>query len=82
VRVLLRPEERRPDPAPLPADDRRPVLVGTVLWLVALLACLLFADELAAQDRSWWTWACVAGAALGVIGLVHLQRRRARGLTD
>lgn len=79
MRLLLRREERRPDPEPLDHDDRRPVLVVMVLWVVALGVTLLSQDALRAADREWWVWSCVAGLALGAAGLVHLQHRRSRG---
>lgn len=74
------PSSRRlPEPAPRPTDDRRVVLAGTVVWLVLLAASLVLADDLAEAGRSWWIWTCVAGATLGALGLVHLNRRGRRG---
>jgi len=36
MRLWLKDSERRPDPAPIKTDDRKVVLIGLVLWLVAL----------------------------------------------
>ena len=75
MRLWLKDSERRPDPAPTPTDDRKPILIGLGLWLVALVAVLLLGPLLAPADR-WWVWACVAGLALGLIGLLYTHRRR------
>ncbi len=56
-------------------DDRRAVLVGTALWVLALLACLVARDALAAAGHGWWTGVCVAGVVIGAAGLGLLQRR-------
>ncbi|TYL54455.1 DUF2530 domain-containing protein [Agromyces mariniharenae] len=79
MRLWLSESERRPDPAPARADARKAVLVGTVAWLVALVASLVFRAQLEAAGLGWLLWAAVTGLALGVIGLVVVQliRRRA-----
>jgi hypothetical protein len=41
------------------------VLAGTALWAVALVVLLLLGDQV---DRMW-TWTCVAGIGLPVIGI-------------
>ena len=54
-------------------DDRKAFLVGFVLWVVALVAALLFAPE------PWLTWTCVAGLVIGAIGLGwSIWRRKAQ----
>lgn len=78
-----------PDPSPAPSSeatvaDIQPVdvdgvgavLYGTIAWTVALVACLLLRDRLAADGRSWWTWVCLAAALLGLAGLWFVRRRR------
>ena len=79
MRLWLSESERRPDPAPARADARKAVLVGTVAWLVALVASLVFRARLEAAGLGWLLWAAVTGLALGVVGLVVVQliRRRA-----
>jgi Flp pilus assembly protein TadB len=57
-------------------DPVRPVLVGALAWLVALVVLLV------AGGPGPWVWACVVGVGLGGIGLsvLALQRRaNARG---
>lgn len=73
MRLWLRDDERRPDPTPAKTDDRRAVLVGLALWVLAFVPVLLFAPDV-------WIWTVVVGLALGVAGLVYLTvTRRKRG---
>lgn len=65
-----------PDLRPVDVDGVGAVLYGTVAWTVALVACLLLRDRLAADGRTWWAWVCVAGALLGLAGLWFVRRRR------
>jgi hypothetical protein len=46
-------------------DTVRVVLAGIALWVVALVVVLLLGDRV---DRVW-TWTCVAGIGLAVLGL-------------
>ena len=55
----------RKAPPPLQIDTLRVVLVVTALWAVALVVLLVLGDRV---DRMW-TWTCVAGVALPVIGV-------------
>lgn len=72
---LLRGSSPRPDPEPLELDDTRVVAGGTALWLLALVV-LLVADLLGADVPGWWPAMCACGAALGVVGLRYLARRK------
>jgi len=65
-----------PEVAPLDVDGVGAVAVGTVLWTVALVACLVFRTQLADAGNGWWTWVCLAGALLGLAGLWFVRRRR------
>jgi hypothetical protein len=78
VRFWLSESERRPDPAPARADARKAVLVGTVAWLLALAAALLWRTQLDDAGLGWLLWAAVTGVAIGIAGLtaVQLVRRR------
>jgi hypothetical protein len=46
-------------------DTFRVVVAGTAVWAVALVVLLLLGDRV---DRLW-TWTCVAGIGLAVIGV-------------
>lgn len=75
VPFYLPRHQRRPDPEPLRTDGRRSVLVGTALWVALLVVSLVVRDDLVAAGRGWWTWTCVAGAVLGLVGLAYLHHR-------
>ena len=70
-------------PIPLPRTYAgamtRIVLVGSLLWLLALVATLVVPGW-HTGDRSWWPWTCVAGLTLGLLGWAYL--RRGRGNAD
>jgi heme exporter protein D len=68
---------RRPDPLPLETDDVKIIAVGTGLWVVALVACLVLRDRLADGGHRSWVWVALAGAFIGLIGLRYVVRRRA-----
>ena len=75
------PSHVEPEPAvdavtPLDVDGVRAITVGTVLWAVGLVLCLLFRSQLASADLAWWTWVCLAGMLLGLPGLWFVRRRR------
>lgn len=70
--------EEKPPPnvlEPVPTDDRRAVLTGCGVWLLALVATVLLRDDLDAMGRGWWLWVCVAGLILGTLGVGYLQTR-------
>jgi cyanate permease len=75
MRLWLKDSERRPDPTPVRTDDRKAVLVGLVLWLVALGGLLLFLGPLLADGRGWWLWSVLVGLGLGLVLLVYIHRR-------
>ncbi|MGN6427313.1 MAG: DUF2530 domain-containing protein [Leifsonia sp.] len=78
MRLWLRDDERRPDPVPVKTDDRRAVLVGLVLWVLALIPTLVFLGPIDAAGGTWWLWTVVVGIVLGVLGLGYLSIKRLR----
>ncbi|WP_409329049.1 DUF2530 domain-containing protein [Trujillonella humicola] len=56
-------------PPPLRVDTARVVLAGIGLWGVALVVVLLLGDRV---DRVW-TWTCVSGIALALVGLAIMR---------
>ena len=89
MRLWVKDSERRPDPLPARTDARTALLVGTVLWLIALGAALI--SEMApgewapdsfglgaasAAGAGWWLWCAVIGVGLGLGALVWVQLRR------
>ena len=78
MRLWLKDSERRPDPPVVKTDDRKAVLVGLALWAVALVFVLVFLPSLTADGHAWWLWTCVAGLALGAVGLVYTHVRHTK----
>jgi FtsH-binding integral membrane protein len=79
VRIWLKDSERRPDPEPVETDDRKAMLVGMVVWAIALVVVLLLIEPLTAAGYLWWLWTAIAGLALGLIGLLYTHQRRVKG---
>jgi hypothetical protein len=68
---------RRPDPEPLETDDRWPVVVGIVLWMVAFVVLVVFfRGDLRRHHTEWWLWSCWIGVGLGLYGLRFVSRRQ------
>lgn len=78
MRFWLSESERRPDPAPARADARKALLVGTVAWLLALAAALLWRTQLDDAGLGWLLWAALTGVAIGIAGLIVVQLSRRR----
>ena len=76
MRLWLKDSERRPDPKPVQSDDRKAILVGLVLWLVALGGLLLFLPAILDDGRGWWLWTVLIGLALGLVLLVFAHRKQ------
>lgn len=64
-----------PKPAPLTVDTQRVILVGTLLWLAALVVTLVV-PALHQGERDWWPWTCAIGAGFGVLGILYVRRGR------
>ena len=78
MRLWLKDSERRADPIPVRTDDRKAVLVGFALWLIALGGMLFFVTTLVANGHVWWLWTALVGLGLGLVLLVYTHRRRHR----
>ena len=76
MRLWLKDSERRPDPVPAKTDDRKAILVGLVLWLVALAGLLLFLPAILASGHGWWLWTVLIGLGLGLVLLVFAHRKQ------
>jgi hypothetical protein len=72
------PAPTRPAPPPLKVDTSRVVLIGTALWAVVLVVLLILGDRV---DRMW-TWTCVAGIGLAVIGFGIMKWQGQLGRKD
>jgi FtsH-binding integral membrane protein len=75
MRLFIKDSERRPDPAPVKTDDRKVVLVGLVLWIVALGVMLALLPQLQESGLVWLLWTVVVGFGLGLVLLVYTSKR-------
>lgn len=76
MRLWLKDSERRPDPVPVKTDDRKAVLAGIALWIVALVVVLVAVVPLDPRANLWLVYTCVIGIVLGAAGLVYTHARR------
>ena len=76
MRLFIKDSERRADPAPVKTDDRKVILVGLVLWILALAGMLVFLPALQASELVWLLWTVVVGLGLGLVLLVYTTVRR------
>jgi hypothetical protein len=67
------------DPAMRSRDDSgvAAIAVGTVLWIIALIAVILWGPTWEV-DTQRWTLVCAMGALLGIPGLALVLGRRTR----
>lgn len=68
---------RRPDPAPLEADDVLVLRVGMGLFAVLFVVLLVLRGTLAAHDVQWWLAVPPLGIVLGLLGERFCRRRLA-----
>ncbi|MGC5015965.1 DUF2530 domain-containing protein [Streptosporangium sp. DT93] len=68
-------QPRPPELQPLRTDDTRTILVGTVLWAVALIVLLVVQPD---PGHRWWIWTCVSGICGGLFGMWFVRRRDRR----
>lgn len=76
MRWYVRESERRPDPPPVKTDDRKVILVGMVLWLVALGVLLVFLSAVVEAGHVRWLWTVLVGLGLGLVLLVFAHRKQ------
>lgn len=79
MRFYLKDDERRPDPQPVQTDDRKAMLTGLVLWVVALVVVLVLVGTASDGSSPGLAATCVVGVVLGLGLLGYTERRRRRG---
>ena len=79
ARPQLTVEQIEPDPALRSRDDSgvAAIAIGTVLWVLALIAIVLWGSTWGV-DVERWTLVCAIGALLGIPGLALVMGRRSR----
>ena len=74
MRFYVKDSERKPDPEPIKSNAKLAILVGLILWVVALLF-LVFQAAQATPQKSWYTTTCIVGIILGIYALIRERRR-------
>ena len=74
MRFYVKDSERKPDPEPIKSNAKLAILVGLILWVVALLF-LVFQATQATPQKSWYTTTCIVGIVLGIYALIRERRR-------
>jgi hypothetical protein len=75
MKLFLKASEAKPTPEPIESNAGLAVLLGTLAWLLALLAILFLDQALQQPLPSWWALACVFGIALGIFGYYKVRNR-------
>lgn len=66
-----------PDPEPVDHYEVATIVVGMVLWVIALVVLVVFfRHDLQRHHTTWWYWACGCGVLFGLYGLRTVIRRR------
>ncbi|MFM1926703.1 MAG: hypothetical protein RLZ06_279 [Actinomycetota bacterium] len=74
MRFYVKDSERKPDPEPIKTNAKLAIIVGLILWVIALLFLVFQATQASAQ-KSWYTTTCVVGIILGIYALIRERRR-------
>ncbi|RYV50038.1 DUF2530 domain-containing protein [Pengzhenrongella frigida] len=72
--LIMNPDQRRPDPAPLPIDLVKLILVGLAAWVVAL--AVTWIQYRAGSGLLQSVWTCVAGVTGGLLALIWAKVTR------
>ena len=75
-RLWVRDADRRPDPPVKRTDDRTPVLIGTFVWIVALVVVCVAPLSITSSARTIYAVTCAIGVVLGPLGLLYFRFRR------
>ncbi|MFM6963636.1 MAG: DUF2530 domain-containing protein [Micrococcales bacterium] len=72
--LLVNPEDRKPAPEAPKVNTRLPIIVGLVLWSIALLFLLLEPAQTASKE-TWWPLTCIIGIGLGLVAIFFERDR-------
>ncbi|NBX70957.1 MAG: DUF2530 domain-containing protein [Actinobacteria bacterium] len=68
-------QKSKPELEPLPVDGVQAVRVGTVIWAIGFLVCLVTRTQLQKHGINDAHWVCLAGVVLGLLGQIYTRRR-------
>jgi hypothetical protein len=75
MKFRVKESEAKPTPEPIESNAGLAVLLGTLAWLLALLAILFLNQALEQPLPSWWALSCVFGIGLGIFGYFKVRNR-------
>jgi hypothetical protein len=75
MKLFISKSEAKPTPEPIETNAGLAVLLGTLAWLLALIAILFLNQTLQEPLPSWWALTCVFGIALGIFGYFKVRNR-------
>lgn len=79
---IFNPHARKPSPKPVRVDLRKVFIVGTCMWIVALIVCFLLSSAQIISQRA--VLVCAAGVLIGFVLLIweHFDRWNYRRLGE
>jgi hypothetical protein len=81
MRLWAKLDTRRPSPQPAQTDDRKPFMVGTLAWAVALVFTIVARTVLQESGLDLWVATCTAGTGFGIVGFAYALVRLRRSHT-
>lgn len=70
-----KPKDAKASLTPLEVNGITAVTVGTIIWAIATVICLIAREQLAAAGRGNWVWISACGVLLGLLGIRYTRRR-------
>ncbi len=81
MRLWVKVDTRRPSPQPAQTDDRKPFVLGTITWAVALAVVIVARAALNESSLDLWITSCAAGTSFGFVGFAYALVRHGRPRT-
>lgn len=72
------PSDHAPQAHRSDSDAVLPVVIGTVVWAVALIVLIVLRPQLEENGSTWWIGVAVVGLITGLLATAFLTRRRRR----
>jgi NAD/NADP transhydrogenase beta subunit len=75
MRWIAKDSERKPDPAPINGTVRTAVVIGLIGFALALIASIVFYEQITSPNKVWYPYTCVVGLVLGVFAWFKVGNR-------
>lgn len=70
IAPIIDPHARRPSPKPMQVDLRKTFMLGIVLWVIALIVCIVLNHANPTPTLHSYIIICCFGIAIGVVLLI------------